>query len=28
MLAREGDVLRVKVRSADRGDLLWKPRLH
>ncbi|MBL8381944.1 MAG: serine protease [Burkholderiales bacterium] len=27
-LAREGDVLRVKVRSADRNDFLWKPRLH
>lgn len=28
MLARDGDVLRVRVRSADRGDFLWKPRLH
>jgi len=28
MLARDGDVLRVKVRSADRNDLLWKPRMH
>ena len=28
MLARKGDVLRVTVHSADRGSLLWKPRLH
>jgi S1-C subfamily serine protease len=28
MLAREGDVLRVVVRSGDRNDMLWKPRLH
>lgn len=28
MLARDGDVLRVKVRSVDRNDLLWKPRMH
>ena len=28
MLARDGEVLRVSVRSADRNDLLWKPRLH
>ena len=28
MLARGGDVLRVTVRSADRNDLLWKPRAH
>lgn len=27
-LARDGDVLRVSVRSVDRADLLWKPRLH
>jgi S1-C subfamily serine protease len=28
MLARQGDVLRLSVRSADRGDFLKKPRLH
>jgi len=28
LLSREGDVLRVRVRSADRNDFLWKPRLH
>lgn len=28
MLAREGDVLRLSVRSADRSDFLKKPRLH
>ncbi len=28
MLARQGDVLRLGVRSADRGDFLKKPRLH
>ena len=28
MLARQGDVLRVSVRSADRNDFLKKPRLH
>lgn len=28
MLARQGDVLRLAVRSADRGDFLKKPRLH
>src|SRR5476649_2684459 len=28
MLAREGDVLRLSVRSADRNDFLKKPRLH
>ena len=28
LLSREGDVLRVRIRSADRSDLLWKPRLH
>ena len=28
MLAREGDVLRVRVKSANRNDFLWKPRLH
>jgi S1-C subfamily serine protease len=27
-LAREGDVLRVKVKSADRADFLKKPNLH
>lgn len=27
-LAREGDVLRITVRSADRGDYLKKPNLH
>src|SRR5471030_3621 len=28
MLARQGDVLRLSVRSADRSDFLKKPRLH
>ncbi len=28
MLARQGDVLRLSVRSADRNDFLKKPRLH
>jgi len=28
MLAREGDVLRLVLRSADRNDYLKKPRLH
>jgi S1-C subfamily serine protease len=28
MLARQGDVLRLSVRSGDRGDFLKKPRLH
>ena len=28
MLARQGDVLRLAVRSADRNDFLKKPRLH
>ena len=28
MLARQGDVLRVGLRSADRNDFLKKPRLH
>jgi S1-C subfamily serine protease len=28
MLAREGDVLRLALRSADRNDFLKKPRLH
>ena len=28
MLARDGDVLRVRVVSANRIDFLWKPRLH
>jgi S1-C subfamily serine protease len=28
MLARQGDVLRLNVRSADRSDFLKKPRLH
>ena len=28
MLARQGDVLRLKVQSADRSDFLKKPRLH
>jgi len=28
MLARQGDVLRLAVRSAARGDFLKKPRLH
>ncbi len=28
MLARQGDVLRLGVRSADRSDFLKKPRLH
>src|SRR5450759_3242109 len=28
MLAREGDVLRLNLRSADRNDFLKKPRLH
>lgn len=28
MLARQGDVLRLGVRSGDRGDFLKKPRLH
>lgn len=28
MLARQGDVLRLKLRSADRSDFLKKPRLH
>jgi S1-C subfamily serine protease len=28
MLARQGDVLRLGVRSADRTDFLKKPRLH
>ena len=28
LLSREGDVLRVRIRSADRNDFLWKPRLH
>jgi len=27
-LARQGDVLRLKVRSGDRGDYLRKPKLH
>ena len=27
-LARDGDVLRIRVVSADRNDFLWKPRLH
>jgi hypothetical protein len=27
-LARQGDVLRVKVKSGDRGDYLRKPKLH
>jgi S1-C subfamily serine protease len=27
-LARDGDILRLTVRSVDRADLLWKPRLH
>ncbi len=27
-LARNGGLTRVKVRSIDRNDLLWKPRLH
>ena len=27
-LAREGDVLRVSVKSADRNDFLKKPNLH
>jgi S1-C subfamily serine protease len=28
MLARQGDVLRLSLRSADRSDFLKKPRLH
>ena len=28
MLARQGDVLRLSLRSADRNDFLKKPRLH
>ena len=28
MLARQGDVLRLNVRAADRNDFLKKPRLH
>ena len=28
MLARQGDVLRLSVRAADRNDFLKKPRLH
>ncbi len=28
MLAREGDVLRLNLRSADRNDFLKKPRMH
>jgi hypothetical protein len=28
MLARQGDVLRLGVHSADRSDFLKKPRLH
>jgi len=28
MLARQGDVLRLSVRSSDRNDFLKKPRLH
>jgi S1-C subfamily serine protease len=28
LLAREGEVLRVTVRSADRNDFLKKPQLH
>ena len=28
MLARQGDVLRLTLHSADRGDFLKKPRLH
>ena len=28
MLARQGDVLRLNLRSADRNDFLKKPRLH
>ncbi|MFH1045220.1 MAG: S1C family serine protease [Pseudomonadota bacterium] len=28
MLARDGDVLRLNLRSADRNDFLKKPRLH
>ncbi len=28
MLARQGDVLRLSVRSADRSDFLKKPRMH
>ncbi len=28
MLARQGDVLRLHLHSADRGDFLKKPRLH
>jgi len=28
MLARQGDVLRLNLRSADRSDFLKKPRLH
>lgn len=27
-LARNGGLMRVKVRSIDRNELLWKPRLH
>ena len=27
-LARAGDVLRIKVKSADRNDFLKKPNLH
>ena len=27
-IAREGDVLRFEVKSADRNDFLKKPRLH
>jgi hypothetical protein len=28
MLARDGDVLRITVKSADRNDFLKKPNLH
>jgi len=28
MLARQGDVLRLNLQSASRGDFLKKPRLH
>jgi S1-C subfamily serine protease len=27
-VAREGDVLRFEIKSADRNDFLKKPRLH
>jgi len=27
-LARDGSLVRVRVRSADRNELLKKPRLH